>query len=154
MAVKFVKTEGQRHWRFIHSSGVWGESCGNPSRKRSPAQPSLKLPWMAGGSSSSGRSPERLSRRNTLVSLPLLHHNTLNLICGRARAHALTHTYTHNRLHADLLVEMCDCPRYSPDIIPGIYRVLLTSRCQKHLHVISQLVLLCGCWADTTQWTQ
>lgn len=134
---------------FLHSSGVWGESCGNPSRKRSPAQPSLKLAWMAGGSSGSGGSPERLSRRNTLVSLPLLHHNTLNLIGGRAHTHTHADTLSFARV-ANLLVKICDCPRYSLDFLAMIHWVWLISGCQEHLRVIRKLVVLRG-WHPESQ---
>lgn len=43
----------------------------------SSAEPEIVL----NGGGSSGRSPEWVSRQNTLVSAPLLHHNTVNLIC-------------------------------------------------------------------------
>lgn len=45
----------------------------------SSAEPEIGL----NGGGSSGRSPEWVSRQNTLVSDPLLHHHTLNLICGK-----------------------------------------------------------------------
>lgn len=45
----------------------------------SSAEPEIGL----NGGGSSGRSPEWVSRQNTLVSVPLLHRHTLNLICGK-----------------------------------------------------------------------
>lgn len=46
--------------------------------------PSLAKPEIGlNGGGSSSRSPEWVSRQNTLVSAPLLHHHTLNLICGK-----------------------------------------------------------------------
>lgn len=46
-----------------------------------PSSAEPEIGFNGGGSSS--RLPEWVSRQNTLVSAPLLHHHTLNLICGK-----------------------------------------------------------------------